>query len=159
MKKLLLIRHAKAVHDLSFDDFERPLRSAGIRDAELMAERLKSEKIIPQILVASPALRTLSTANIFSEFLSLPRPQEDIRIYDANRLTLLDVITQLDNKHDFVGIVGHNPTMEQVSHYLTGELFDYPTCAIALIEFELDSWELVSAGTGNMKWHSIPKEN
>lgn len=70
MKKLLLIRHAKAVHDNAYDDFERPLRHRGIRDAQSMAEALLKEKIVPQVLVTSPAIRTLATADIFSEFLS-----------------------------------------------------------------------------------------
>ncbi|MFB9845070.1 SixA phosphatase family protein [Mucilaginibacter ginsenosidivorans] len=159
MKKLLLIRHAKAVHDLSYDDFERPLRKSGIKDAEFMAERLLAEKIIPQKLFTSPALRTLSTADIFTQFLSLSKPKEDIRIYEASRLTLVNLINGFDDKFDFVGLVGHNPAMEQVIHYLTGQLVDFPTCAIALIEFEMDSWEMISAGMGTVKWYSIPKED
>jgi len=158
MKKLLLIRHARATHDLGYEDFERPLKKSGIQDSEIMAERLLSGKIVPQYLIASPALRTLSTANIFAQFLSLPKPKEDIRIYEASRLTLLDVINGFDDKDDFVGLVGHNPTMEQISHYLTGQLLDFPTCAIALIEFELDNWAMISAGTGTVKWYSFPKE-
>jgi phosphohistidine phosphatase len=157
MKKLLLIRHAKAVHDLNYEDFERPLKSSGIKDAEFMAERVLAKKFVPQQLVSSPALRTLSTADIFAEFLSLPKPKEDLRIYEASRLTLVDVINGFDNKRDFVGIVGHNPTMEQIIHYLTGELVDFPTCAIVLIEFDTDDWGAISAQTGALKWYSIPK--
>src|SRR6185312_11932181 len=122
MKKLLLIRHAKAVHDTSYEDFERPLKHSGVKDAEFMAGRLLATKTIPQQLVTSPALRTLSTADIFAQYLSLAKPKEDLRIYDASRLTLLDVINGFDNQKDFMGLVGHNPTMEQIIHYLTGEL-------------------------------------
>ena len=157
MKKLLLIRHAKAVSELGNSDFERPLKNSGIRDAKLMAERLHHEKLIPQILVASPALRTLSTANIFSDYLSLPKAIEDLKIYEASRAALLDLISQFDDKHNFIGLIGHNPTMEQIAHYLTGELIDFPTCAIALIEFKLDKWSEVSADTGTLKWYSRPK--
>jgi phosphohistidine phosphatase len=159
MKKLLLIRHAKAVHDLNYVDFERPLKSSGIKDAEFMAERLLAEKIVPQQLVTSPALRTISTADIFAQYLSLAKPKEDLRIYDASRLTLLDVINGFDNTRDFVGLVGHNPTMEQIIHYLTGNTVDFPTCAIALLEFELDDWTAISAQTGTLKWYSIPKDH
>ena len=159
MKKLLLIRHAKAVHDLNYVDFERPLKSSGIKDAEFMAERLLAEKIVPQQLVTSPALRTISTADIFAQHLSLAKPKEDLRIYDASRLTLLDVINGFDNRRDFVGLVGHNPTMEQIIHYLTGNTVDFPTCAIALLEFESDDWAAISAQTGTLKWYSIPKDH
>ncbi|HTI58005.1 SixA phosphatase family protein [Mucilaginibacter sp.] len=159
MKKLLLIRHARATHDLDFEDFERPLKKSGIRDAELMAERLLAEKLVPQNLVTSPALRTLSTADIFTQFLSLPKAKEDIRIYEANRPALLQVINEFDQKQDFMGLVGHNPTLEQIIYYFTGQSLDFPTCAIALIGFKLDSWEMISAGTGTVKWYSFPKED
>ena len=159
MKKLLLIRHAKAVHDLSYDDFERPWKHSGIKDAEFMAERLISEKIIPKQLITSPALRTVSTADIFAQYLSLAKAKEDLRIYDASRLTLLDVINGFDNTKDFIGLVGHNPTLEQIIHYLTGNAVDFPTCAIALIEFDLDDWAAVSAQTGTIKWYSVPKDH
>jgi phosphohistidine phosphatase len=159
MKKLLLIRHAKAVPEIGNSDFERPLKHSGITDAEMMAERLLHNKVIPQILVTSPALRTLATANIFTEFLSLPKATEDLRIYEASRPALLQLISEFEDRHDFIGLVGHNPTIEQIAYYLTGELIDFPTGAIALIEFDLDSWEEVSSNTGTLKWYSSPKED
>ncbi|MBS1531274.1 MAG: histidine phosphatase family protein [Bacteroidetes bacterium] len=158
MKKLLLIRHAKAVHDNAYKDFERPLTHKGVKDAKFMAEKLLEEKLVPQILITSPAIRTLATADIFAEFLSLPKPKEDDRIYEASRVTLLDVINGLDDKHHFIGIVGHNPTIEDISHYLTKIPLGFATCGIALIEFPFDSWKMVSEGTGTLKWHASPKD-
>ena len=159
MKKLLLIRHAKAVHDLNYDDFERPLKLSGIKDAELMAVRLKANQLIPQQLVASPALRTRSTADIFAAFLSLPGPLLDTRIYEAGPITLLEVINEFNNQYDFIALVGHNPTMEQIVSYLCNVRVEFPTCAIALLEFELDDWAEISAQTGNLSWFSEPKED
>jgi len=159
MKKLLLIRHAKAVHDTSYDDFERPLTPSGVKDAEFMAERLLNKNIIPQILVSSPAVRALATADIFSEYLSLSRPEQVDSIYEASQITLLEVINDLDDRYDFIGIAGHNPTIEQMAKYLTGQNVDFPTCAIALIVFEIDSWQQVGAGTGDLKWYDSPKEH
>lgn len=156
MKKLLLIRHAKAVHDNSYDDFERPLKPSGIKDAELMAEKLIHENIKPQILVTSPALRTLATADIFSEFLSLPKPTEDERIYEASRLTLVNVINGLDDKYDFIGLVGHNPTIEDITYYFTNQMPEFPTCAVVLIEFDFDEWAAISGGTGKLRWYGRP---
>lgn len=158
MKKLLLIRHAKAVHDNAYKDFERPLTDRGIKDAEFMAEKLQEEKVVPQALVTSPAIRTKATADIFSEFLSLSKPKEERRIYEATRITLLDVINELDNKYDFLGLVGHNPTIEELSKYLTKVPLGFPTCGVALIEFPFDNWKMASGGTGMLKWHATPKD-
>ncbi|MGN6640388.1 MAG: SixA phosphatase family protein, partial [Mucilaginibacter sp.] len=60
---------------------------------------------------------------------------------------------------DFIALVGHNPSIEQITHYLTGQSVAFPTCAIGLIEFEFDNWSLVSSGTGTLKWHDSPKED
>jgi len=159
MKKLLLIRHAKAVHDLKYDDFERPLKLSGIRDAEMMAVRLKANGYVPQEVVASPALRTRSTADIFAAFLTIPGPILDTRIYEAGPITLLDVINDFDNEKDFIALGGHNPAMEQIVNYLSGERVDFPTCAIALLEFELDEWAGISSLTGKLSWFSIARED
>jgi phosphohistidine phosphatase len=39
MKKLLLIRHAKAEKDTGAKDFDRPLKYIGMQDAAFMADR------------------------------------------------------------------------------------------------------------------------
>ena len=98
MKKLLLVRHAKAVHDLSYSDFERPLKNSGIQDAIMMSERLNSESISPQFLVTSPSVRTQATADILSEHLELPKPKENSKIYDASQKTLLTIINQFSDE-------------------------------------------------------------
>ena len=158
MKKLLLIRHAKAVHSNACEDFERPLTHSGIKDAKFMAETLLKNRIVPEMLVTSPALRTLATADIFSEFLSLSKPKEEGSIYEASRITLLDLINGFDDKHNFIGIVGHNPTIEDITYYFTKMPLGFPTCGIALVEFPFDNWELLSGGTGTLKWHGSPKD-
>jgi phosphohistidine phosphatase len=157
MKKLLVVRHAKAVHDTSYSDFERPLKHSGMRDATLMAERIESASVVPQLLVTSPALRTLATANIFSEHLKLRKPREDERIYEAGQHTLLDVIQQFPDEYDAIGLVGHNPGIAQMVHYFTGELRDVSPGTAILITFDLDEWRLISHDTGRLVWFSSPK--
>ncbi|MGZ3927709.1 MAG: SixA phosphatase family protein, partial [Mucilaginibacter sp.] len=144
MKKLLLVRHAKASHDINYSDFERPLKHSGINDAILMAERLNSESIKPQLLVTSSSLRTLATADIFAEHLALARPKEDIRIYEAGQQTLLDIINEFPDELDFIGLVGHNPGISQLLDYYTNESRDVSPGTIALITFEVNEWKQIS---------------
>jgi phosphohistidine phosphatase len=158
MKKLLLIRHAKAVSELATSDFERPLKHSGIKDATFMAVRLKNHNYHPQLLITSPAIRTEATADIFTEHLGIPKAKEDKRIYSAGLKTLLEVINELPNEQNFIGLVGHNPGMEQILHYLTGSMSSVPTCAVAIIDFELDDWSMISENTGYLAWYSTPKE-
>jgi phosphohistidine phosphatase len=157
MKKLLLIRHAKATHETGYIDFERPLQDRGLQDAAIMAARLKEKNIIPQIMVASPALRTLSTANVFSQHLAIPQPQTNKDIYEATTEGLIKVINALPDEHHFIGLVGHNPAMSDVLYYLTRQLQDVPTCAMMLMEFDVDSWMEIIEDAGKLVYYDYPK--
>lgn len=156
MKKLLLIRHAKAEHDNYNADFERPLTEKGIRDATIMAQRLVAEGIKPQLIMASPALRTHTTANIFSEHLLDHEVETDKKIYNASENALLQIINSLPDERDFIAIVGHNPGITQILYYLTGIVKDVSPGAVALIEFEEEEWNALSMEMGKLTYYSEP---
>src|ERR1700744_4509678 len=109
MKKLLLIRHAKATHDTGYEDFERPLKKSGLEDAGIIAARLKDNGVVPQMFISSPALRAISTANVMVEHLSLAQPQTEMKIYEASQATLLSIVHALPDNYHFIGLAGHNP--------------------------------------------------
>jgi phosphohistidine phosphatase len=156
MKKLLLIRHAKAANINGIDDFERPLKQSGMEDATIMAQRLHEKGIIPQRIIASPAIRTLTTANIFSEHLAIHSVETDKKIYEASEGMLLQIINQLPDEHDFIALVGHNPGMSELLAYLTGKIKDVSTCAVALIDFEADKWSEISLNNGKIIYYDEP---
>ena len=156
MKKLLLIRHAKATHETGYADFERPLKYSGLQDAAVMAARLHEHGLIPQLLISSPALRAITTANIFTEHLSLPQPGTDIHIYDADQDTLTDVVRELPDTHDFIALTGHNPGFSQLLYYFTKKLRDMETCATVLITFKQKKWVDLSIYSGEITYYSSP---
>ena len=158
MKKLLLIRHAKAEKETSVKDINRPLKYIGIQDARFMAERVKENSLIPQLIVTSPALRTKTTAEIFADHLLLPDPEVNKAVYEASQQALLRVINQLPNQYNFIALVGHNPGISQILYYLTGESREVHTSTVALIEFEIDDWKAISGDTGKLAYYSSPKE-
>jgi phosphohistidine phosphatase len=158
MKKLLLIRHAKAEKETSVKDINRPLKYIGIQDARFMAERVKENSLIPQLIVTSPALRTKTTAEIFADHLLLPDPEVNKAVYEASQQALLRVINQLPNQYNFIALVGHNPGVSQILYYLTGESREVHTSTVALIEFEIDDWKAISGDTGKLAYYSSPKE-
>jgi phosphohistidine phosphatase len=158
MKKLLLIRHAKAEKDTSVKDFDRPLKYIGMQDAGFMADRIKDHSLIPQLIITSSALRTKTTAEIFTDHLGLPQPQTNKTIYEASEKTLLKVINGLPDEHNFIALVGHNPAIAQILYYLTGEVREVHTCTVALIDFDIDDWTSVSKNLGKLAYYSSPKE-
>ena len=129
-----------------------------MEDAAIMAGRLKQHGFVPQKLVASSALRTESTANIFAEHLSLHPPQTDKAIYDGDYKNIVNIINAFGDEHDAIGLVGHNPDMSNLLYYLTGEPRDVPTCAVMVIKFELDEWKLITENTGTLLWYGTPNE-
>ncbi|MCD8740199.1 histidine phosphatase family protein [Mucilaginibacter roseus] len=156
MKKLLLIRHAQATHEGGFIDFERPLTPKGIREATAMAQRVKAKGITPQLLVSSTALRTMGTADIFTEHLSIHQPLTDKDIYDASPKTLLEVISRFTDGADFIALIGHNPGISEILYYLTGSPQQMDTSGIALIELDIESWAEITEDAGKLLFYDAP---
>jgi phosphohistidine phosphatase len=159
MKKLLLIRHAKAEKDTGGKDVDRPLKYPGIQDARFMADLIKEKGIAPQFIVTSPAMRTKTTAEIFADAFNLPDPTSEKSIYEASQQTLLKVINRLPDHYQFVALVGHNPGIADILYYLTGESREVHTSTTALIEFDMDSWAVISGNTGKLTYYSSPKDS
>ena len=155
MKKLLLIRHAKAAN-YSGDDFERPLTDKGIYDAQYIAEKLKEAELIPEYIVYSPAKRTKTTAGIFARTLAVNNIKDNQLIYEANTHILLKVINHLPDDYSFAAIVGHNPGISRILYELTGKVREMPPAAAALIGFDFDEWEMVHTDTGKLAWYDLP---
>jgi len=156
MKRLLLIRHAKAEKDTAGKDIDRPLKYIGIQDATFMAARLTEQKLVPQLIITSPALRTKTTAEIFTDHFALPSPGMHKDIYEASQKTLLQVINHLPVQYDFIALVGHNPGIALILDYLTGEAKEVHTSTVAVINFEADDWASISKGAGKLVYFSWP---
>jgi len=107
MKTLYLIRHAKSSwdnHDIS--DFERDLNHRGKLDAPLMAKIIRQKKIKPDLIISSPAVRAINTANIFAGILDYPveKIEANEKLYDAGLKELTDVVRNIndDKKSGFI---------------------------------------------------------
>ncbi len=151
MRKLVLIRHAEAKPEMeNSTDFDRPLSSSGKKDAAQMAGVLLQRGILPQIIISSPALRALTTANIFTAALSSEGLKTNADIYEAHEDTLLEIVNHLDDQYKVAGLVGHNPGISNLLYLLTGKVITMPTCAWAIVELEAESWTQVSSDTGKL---------
>ena len=91
MKTLFLIRHAKpSWDDPAQSDKDRPLNGRGKRDAVKMGERLAKRNVEPALVLSSPAVRALATAEIFAKKLDYKRRKiaVDERLYAAETKSL-----------------------------------------------------------------------
>ncbi len=161
MKRVVIVRHAKSVPYGYNDDFNRDLRDRGKNDARLVSEELNKQKIKPDVMISSPAVRALKTARIFAENLDFKKKKiiELEEIYEGLTTSeFLDVINELSDDIETVFFFGHNPGF----HFFTGNLLeqyneDMPTCATVGIDFEVDNWKEVKARTGKQAFRLIPK--
>jgi len=143
VRTLLLVRHAKSSwDDPLLADRERPLNGRGRRDAPKMGERLARRGVRPDLILASPAERAITTARILAKELDYDRDGivVDDRLYAASVERLLKVIAGIPDRHERVLLVGHNPELSALAHRLTGEFADLPTCAVVELAWDAPSW-------------------
>jgi phosphohistidine phosphatase len=148
MKTLFLVRHAKSSRDdPALPDKERPLNERGRGDAPQMGERLAKKGVKPDLIVSSPAVRALTTAELIARQLDydLREIVVDKRLYSASADDLLAVIHELGGKPKHVMLFGHNPEFAELAHFLSNEITEMPTCAAAEFKFDIESWSDVGS--------------
>jgi phosphohistidine phosphatase len=160
MKTLFLLRHAKSSwKDETLPDFERPLNSRGKRAAETVGAFLKREKIAPDLILCSCAVRVRETIEIV---LKTSRLRSDLRfderIYEASAERLLEVVTQIEKAANCVLLVGHNPGMEELLMMLTGKAELMPTATLAKITLKTSNWANAGTKGGSLDWVIKPRE-
>lgn len=139
MKTLILVRHAKSDWPEETDDFDRPLAEKGHHDAEKMSHFLKGKNIEIDKFVSSPALRALSTCEIFNETYQ-KEIETDRKLYNASEKNFESVIFGLNDDLNSVAMFSHNNGISNFANSMSEDLFMFPTCGVAGFEIDCDSW-------------------
>jgi phosphohistidine phosphatase len=156
MKTLILVRHGKA-EDQSFNkkDYDRNLVEKGILDIEKLAIKLEQLDLKVEHIISSAANRAYQTAQIISPRLGIAINyiETQVELYECSLQQLLRSINLINDGYKTVLLTGHNPTFEYMIEYLTNERIagGLGTSGAAVIEFDLNSWALLSEGMGRMK--------
>lgn len=166
MRRLLLLRHAKAV-PLSFgDDYDRALTDRGRADARRMGEWIAAATLAPDCCLYSGAARTRETFEIVAG--ALPRSieaKEESALYDAPSQRILGLVRGLPASVGAALVVGHNPGMAELANLLTGEggsaerrrlAARFPTSALAVIAFDRPDWSGLAPRTGRLESFVTP---
>lgn len=162
MKHLTLVRHAKSSwNHPELDDFDRPLNERGKHDAPMMAKLLVQKKVLPDLIISSPAKRAIKTARIIAKEIGYPKDKIELNstIYEANVLALLNVIHGINDKFKYAMLFGHNPGFNDLGYLLTlHDVGNIPTCGILAMEFTISSWKEVAKGNGRFVSFDFPKK-
>lgn len=168
MRRLLLMRHAKAVPLGREDDFDRVLTESGREDARLIGEQLAVSGLIPDRALYSGAARTRETCEIVAR--ALPREIETVEqnaLYEATRFLIVGLLRELPTSARAHLVIGHNPGMADVANLLVGEgaaserlrlAAKFPTAALAVIAFDRPDWSDLGPRTGRLEKFITPQD-
>jgi phosphohistidine phosphatase len=160
MRRLLLLRHAKASPLSGKGDRERPLNGRGKEDAARIGQYLETEGLIPDAALVSDSRRTRETLDLVLRAVRRRLPffvapelygATDSEILEAVRITSKDIASLL--------VVGHNPGIAELAVDLLGSggsadrarlKTKFPTSALAIVDFGVEDWSDVALRRGRL---------
>lgn len=159
---LYLVRHAKSDwSNLFLRDFDRPLNARGEYSAPLMGEYLSKQGIKPDLILSSPALRAKTTAITLAEKLSYPIESISYlpSLYESDVNTILALIRTISENIETLFIVAHNPEVTECINFITNaEIDNVPTCGVAAIRLNENSWDRVGSNSAELISLDTPKK-
>ncbi|MFG1607203.1 SixA phosphatase family protein [Actinoplanes sp. NPDC049265] len=121
-RTLVLLRHAKAEIPGDHLDFDRRLTEKGAADADAAGAWLADEGLAPDLVICSPAARTRQTWHGVAVALAQAAPSAaspevhyENSLYEGGRTEVIDLLRRVPDEIATVLVVGHNPTMSDVS--------------------------------------------
>jgi len=161
MKNLLLVRHAKSSwKDSALSDFDRPLNKRGKRDAPFMGKLLKKNGIKPELVIASPALRALETAEIICREMDFPKEKliYNKKLYAAGDDEILAVINLVNDSTDTLMIFSHNPGLTDLANMLSDKYIDnIPTAGVVGLSCD-GNWSELRSQSCKFLFFEYPKK-
>jgi phosphohistidine phosphatase len=160
MKNLYLIRHAKSDwSDEDKSDFERGLNKRGQKAIVTMANAIKERGVMPDIILSSSAKRAQLTAKGLAKEIDYSGEIKYIdTLYMAEPETVHTLIQKVNDKHDTLFIVGHNPETTELCNMMIDEYIDnVPTLGMVAIKLPIEQWKKMRLGEGKLKFFIYPK--
>jgi phosphohistidine phosphatase len=171
MKRLFLLRHAKAVPaDAATSDFDRTLMLSGMQDAAQMARYLRKSDCGVDLILCSASARTVQTAELVLHQIEAEVDYRDT-LYLASAAKILAAVRSAPAAVSSLMVVGHNPGMEECAGQLAREPVrrkerarhealeeKFPTCACAILDFDVGRWRDVETGSGKLADFVRPKD-
>lgn len=155
MKRLILMRHAKADMDYLGSDTSRPLTEEGKEIQKRMGDFMKEKEIVIDEIYHSPFVRARESAQILSS--SFPKAS----LHEENALgddfDSYMVLKKLKKRKGFTTVlVGHEPTLELLASHLMKEytFFKLEKSSMVILDFE----DEINFGQGRFKFYFSPDD-
>jgi phosphohistidine phosphatase len=163
VKRLLLLRHAKAVPGTTKSgDHGRPLNERGRLDAPRVGIAMQHKRYLPDRVLCSTSKRTLETwEHVAPELDGKPEVIFSDELYLAPWKVIANMARTQPKAAGVVLVVGHNPGLEECARALARkprtdderqrlETLNekFPTSALAVLDFDTDIWSEIASGAG-----------
>ena len=171
MKRLYLLRHAKAVPaEPALEDHDRELTVRGMHDAGAMARYMRKNGFIPDLILSSSAARTRQTTElVLREIAARTDYRESLYLAEAGKILML--VQAAPQNVAGAMVVGHNPGLEDLANLLAREPVrrkervrrdvleeKFPTAALAVLDFDITKWRDIIPGEGKLADFIRPKD-
>jgi len=167
MKTLIILRHAKSSWaQPGLSDFERPLNKRGLEQLERLSPWLGEQSMPASAFVCSPAVRTRETLKGLQAGLpdnAVVETSFPDELYNGSIDDYMSTIWAQPKSVEALMIVGHNPTCDELSRYLTAPSSPaaqklmaqhFGTACLARFEIDADDWSIVQ-GANNQLTHFV----
>jgi phosphohistidine phosphatase len=163
VKRLLLLRHAKAIPGTTKSgDHGRPLNERGKIDAPRMGIAMQHKRYLPDHVLCSTAKRTLQTwEHVAPELDEKPEVTFSDELYLAPWKVIVNLVRAQPEAANVVLVIGHNPGLEECARALARkpktddermrlETLNekFPTCALAVLDFDAETWSEIESAAG-----------
>jgi phosphohistidine phosphatase len=171
MKRLYLLRHAKAVPaEPALEDHDRELTVRGMHDAGAMARYMRKNGFIPDLILSSSAARTRQTTElVLREIAARTDYRESLYLAEAGKILML--VQAAPQNVAGAMVVGHNPGLEDLANLLAREPVrrkervrrdvleeKFPTAALAVLNFDVEKWRDIRPGEGALADFVRPRD-
>jgi len=168
-RRLVLLRHAKAEHDVDGPDALRALNGVGERQSAWVGRALLDASLVPELALVSSAVRTQQTwSHLADAFDPVPEADQRDELYSASPGTVLDVVRGMDERVRTVLVVGHEPTISRTAALLASEESDadlvdqvargVPTATFAVLELA-GPWAELDPATARLVEVTVAPKN
>jgi len=122
VRRLVLLRHAKAEPGGTVPDVLRSLALSGRSQASAVGRSLAEAEIAPEVVLCSDAVRTRQTWDLVRPGLGDVEPDVTVTpdLYAADVAQVLALVGAVDERIRTVLVVGHEPIMSSVAEHLAG---------------------------------------
>ena len=168
MLRLMLLRHAKAEPGAAMADHQRALNALGIQQAQALGRYMAVEGLVPDLILASDALRTHQTAQEILLLAGGDAPLKlDLALYVAHPRTLLEAVHATPASVRALLLVGHNPGLAELADALTGYgdryaaarmRQKYPPSGLCVLDFDMETWQEIAIKTGRLDRYIVPAD-